>query len=121
GGRSSTAGARRLFARRAFVAAELALALPLLVVGGLAGLGAVKMTMGSQGYEPSGVESMSVALADKPYAQPDRRRQFAEQLLERARAIPAVREAATINVMPTSTATTTRAIDVEGHPPAQAN
>src|SRR4029453_11468000 len=81
GGRSSTTGARRLFARRAFVAAELALALPLLVVGGFAGLGALKMTMGSQGYDPSGVESMSLALPDKPYAKPDSRQQFAEQLI----------------------------------------
>lgn len=121
GGRSSTVGKRRLLARRVFVAAELALALPLLVVGALTGLGAMKMSTGWQGYDPSGVESMSVALPDGPYARPDTRRQFAEQLIDRARVLPGVRAVATINVVPTTTASVMRAIDIDGQPPRESN
>ena len=62
GGRSSTG---RQLLRRGIVAAEIAIALPLLVAAGLGVIGTNRFLNGPQGYDPDGVLTMKLVLPDR--------------------------------------------------------
>ena len=115
GGRGTAAGAR-IRLRRGLVVGEMALALPLLVSCGLSALAVNRFTNGPMGFDPDRVLSMSVVLANVSYGTPIQRKQFAEQAVERLRALPGAQSAAAINVPPAVGGNSGRAIEIDGRP-----
>ena len=116
GGRGSTTGRSRQRLRRALVVAEIALALPLLVASGLGTIGARRFIDGTQGYNPDGLLTMRVGLPDARYANPETRRRFTADTIERLARLPGVSGAAAMNVLPAGGNNVTRVIEVDGRP-----
>jgi putative ABC transport system permease protein len=116
GGRSSTAGAGRLRFRRALVAAEMALALPLLVASALSILTVHRFLYGPQGYEPNQLLTLQAVLASGRYTDGAAYRQFATASVDRLARIPGVQGAAAINIMPAGGNNSGRSIEIDGRP-----
>jgi putative ABC transport system permease protein len=116
GGRSATAGVGRSRLRRALVVAQIALVLPLLVMSGLAAIGAYRFANGPQGYEPDGVARMKMRLPVATYADAAARRQFTERLLEASAGMPGATFVATTSVTPSATSNQRRELLVDGRP-----
>jgi putative ABC transport system permease protein len=115
GGRTTTG---RQLLRRAIVVAEMSIALPLLVAAGLGVLGTHRLLNGPQGYDPDGMLSMKLVLPERTYQDDGARRRFVERAMDAIRSVPGVEHAAVINNPPASGSNSTRAIDIDGHPPA---
>jgi putative ABC transport system permease protein len=115
GGRTSSG---RQTVRRAIVVLEIAIALPLLVAAGLGVLGTRQFLDGPQGYDPDGLLTMKLILADRAYPDDAARRLFVAKTIETFRQIAGVERVAAINNMPTSGSNSSRAIEIDGHPPA---
>jgi putative ABC transport system permease protein len=115
GGRTATG---RQLLRRAIVVAEMSIALPLLVAAGLGVLGTHRFLNGPQGYNPDALLTMKLILPDRNYPDAAARRRFVEQALEALNALPGVERAAAINNPPASGSGGSRAIEIDGHPPA---
>lgn len=99
GGRS-TASARRRRMLSGLVAAEVALAVGLLVVGGLSMLDAWRVGRIDPGFTAEGVTVYSVSLPRSRYPDDPARLAFTEDYLTRLGALPDVRDAAVANVLP---------------------
>ena len=113
GGRSSTG---RQLLRRGIVAAEIAIALPLLVAAGLGVIGTTRFLNGPQGYDPDGVLTMKLVLPDRIYHAPDAQRRFVEKALEALSGVSGVERAAVINNPPATGGNSSRAIEIDGRP-----
>jgi ABC-type antimicrobial peptide transport system, permease component len=107
--------------RRAIVVVEIAIALPLLVAAGLGVAGTYKFLNGPQGYDPDGLLTMKLILPDRGYPDDSARRQFVTRTIEAFRQVAGVEQVAAINNMPTSGSSSSRAIEIDGHPPADPN
>jgi putative ABC transport system permease protein len=118
GGRTAT-GRQRL--RRAIVILEMAIALPLLVAAGLGVIGTQRFLTGPQGYDPDGLLTMKLILPGRTYPDASARRLFVTKTIEELHRIAGVEQVAAINNMPTSGSNSSRAIEIEGHPAADAN
>jgi putative ABC transport system permease protein len=116
GGRSMTAGGNRIRLRRGLVVAEMALALPLLVASALSAVSVNRFLNGPQGYNPDGVLSMSVALADGKYHDEQSQRRFATDTVASLRNIPGVQYAAAVNIPPSVGSNSSRQIEIDGRP-----
>jgi predicted permease len=86
--------------RRAFVAAEFAIALVLLVGAGLMARSFVALQRIDPGFDPRGVVTMGVSVAGTRQAEPGRRQILYREILERFAAIPGVKAAGAINHVP---------------------
>jgi putative ABC transport system permease protein len=117
GSRGATAGRNRQWIRRALVAGQVALALPLLVASTLSALGAQRFLLGAQGYEPRGLLTMHAELPSVIYESPESRRRFVENVTAKLREMPGVESVGIVNVLPTSGGNAGRAITIEGAPP----
>lgn len=100
GGRSGGMGASRDRLRGILVAAEVALALLLLVGSGLLIRSALAIDAVNPGFEPAGVISARVALPRDEYLEGPRVVQSLERMVERTRAIPGVTHAAVTSQVP---------------------
>jgi putative ABC transport system permease protein len=104
--------------RRVLVTAEVALALMLLTGGGLLLQTFVKLQAADLGFDPHGV---LVGFVNPPraggYDTMAKQRAFYDQVLERASALPGVRQAALASVLPLSGDSDT-SFAIEGRPPA---
>ncbi|HSB12527.1 MAG TPA: ABC transporter permease [Blastocatellia bacterium] len=98
GGRGSTAGRHRV--RGVLVAAEVALALVLLVGAGLMIRSIVLLKQVAPGLDPHNVLLMDIPLASAKYEEPAAIRTFFRQLIERAESAPLVQAAAIANDLP---------------------
>ena len=114
GGRTATG---RQFLRRAIVVAQMSIALPLLVAAGLGVAGTFRFLNGPQGYDPDGLLTMKLVLPERTYPDAAARRQFVVQAMDKLNAIPGVDRAVVINNMPSSGGNSSRAIEIDGHPP----
>jgi putative ABC transport system permease protein len=114
GTRSVTAGLTRSRLRRVLVVAEVAIALPLLVISGLAALGAHRFASGPQGYAPDGALRLRMILPEATYPDEPARRQFVERLLERVAADPRVAQAATSSILPSTPSNQSRELTIDG-------
>src|SRR5690606_16300534 len=83
--------------RSAFVAAQFALALVLLVGSGLLMRSFLNLRAVDPGFEPQGVLSVSLNLPRDRYPDAEARRAFHRELLEAAAALPGVQSVGTIN------------------------
>ena len=86
--------------RRAFVAAEVALAIVLLVGAGLMLRSFLGLRAADPGFDPRGVVTLEVSVAGTRQAEPGRREVLYRQILERFRGLPGVRAAGAINHVP---------------------
>ncbi len=99
----------------ALVATEIALAVVLLVGGGLLIKSLVRLLQVNVGFDPQNVLTMTLALPANKYSEPIRRVNFHEQLRERLESLPGVRAVGTVNILPLILGNTTR-FNVEGDP-----
>jgi putative ABC transport system permease protein len=100
GSRGATAGRLRLRMRGALMVVEVALALVLLVGAGLLMRSFGNLTNVELGVDPRGVVVALVSLPERKYPDADRRRAIFAELVERARAIPQVTDAALATDLP---------------------
>ena len=69
---------------------------------------------GTFGFDKHNLLSARIVLPERPYADPERRQQFVDRVLERVRAIPAVAQASMVSNLPYGGNNTTREFLPEG-------
>ena len=100
GGRSATEGAQGLRLRSFLVASEVALSAVLLITAGLLLHSFVRLLHIDKGFETTHVLAADVMLPGTRYPDNKTRTLFYERLLLKARAIPGVRAAGVVSVLP---------------------
>jgi putative ABC transport system permease protein len=117
GQKGAAGGLRRNRMRSLLVVAEVALSLVLLAGAGVMAHSFVAMLSADLGLRPEGVLTMQMSLPREGYEQNQRRIDFFEQLVARARALPGVKSAAVINFVPMSRdGTTSSNFRIDGQP-----
>jgi putative ABC transport system permease protein len=117
GARGATAGPGRARAQGLLVAAEVALALVLLIGAALLIESFRRLLETDLGFNPDRLLSMQISLPSAQYPDRGRQRAFYEQVLERVRALPGVESAAMADNLPIE-GSAQAPIAVEGRPPA---
>ncbi|HET9210155.1 MAG TPA: ABC transporter permease [Thermoanaerobaculia bacterium] len=100
GGRGGTVGRERLRVRSALVIVQVALALIMVVSAGLMVKSFWRLRSVDPGIDPSNVLTIRLSLPETEYKEPAKTARFVIQLLEKVRALPGVKAAATTNVLP---------------------
>jgi predicted permease len=100
GGRGGTSGRARHRARRALVAAQVALALVLVTGAGLLVQSFLRLRQVDPGFRPERLLTARIELSQLRYATNESARAFYRDLLERLRALPGVRQAAVARALP---------------------
>ena len=115
-GRSGMTGGARQRLRSALVVAQVALALILVAASGLLARSFARLRDVRPGFDPSGVIMARLVLPVASYKSYASVIQFDNQLLERVRALPGVRDAALSDLAPLTTDANTNVVSVEDHP-----
>ncbi len=118
--RGSTAGPRRARAQGFFVAAEVALALMLLVGATLLIQSFRRLSRVDLGLNPAGLLSLQITLPTAKYPDRAHQRAFFDQVLERVRVLPGVESAALVDYLPVQ-GSARAPFEVEGRPPVAQN
>jgi putative ABC transport system permease protein len=114
GGRTLTAGRRRAWGRALLAGSQIALTLALATAAGL-GIDAVsRVTRLDLGFTPDHLLMARLLVPDDPYGDPERRRQFAGDVLARLSSVPSVRAAAVSSAVPHGFMMTSRSFMKEG-------
>jgi putative ABC transport system permease protein len=100
GGGRATASGRRRRLLSGLVAAEVALAVGLLVVGGLSMLDAYRVGRIDPGFTVEGITTYRIRLPQSRYSDGDTRTAFVEGYLQGLSGLPGVEHAAIANVLP---------------------
>src|SRR5271163_1663446 len=117
GSRGSTAGPGQHRLRGALVAAEIALAMLLLVGSGLLLRSFSRLQELPPGFRPDHLLVADIPLSLTAYAKPEDRYQFFDRLVERARTLPGVRSAAAASFLPVSGGGSIIHFNITGRPP----
>jgi putative ABC transport system permease protein len=115
GGRSSRGRGRHRL-RNLLVAAEVSLAVVLLIGASLMVFGFGNLVNAATSMEPASLLTFRLALTDAKYKDPIQRRAFYNQVLERVAAIPGVRSAVGATALPYSDHSSWRGLLIEGRP-----
>lgn len=118
GARGIVGGSGAARARDTLVAAQVAIALVLLFGAGLFVNSFLRLERLFLGFDPHNLLSMRIELKGPQYASPEKRTQFYESLLERARALPGIRAAVAANEIPLTSGYDTRFVIVGKARPA---
>ncbi len=111
---------RRWF--NAFIVAEIAIALTLLICGGLMMQSFQRLQHLDLGFRPDNLLTMKMVLPDSKYSQYRQRIAFTDEVLERVRALPGVVSTGTTTNIPLEREIAYDAVfKVEGRPPANPN
>ena len=102
GTRGTTTGPERLRLQRLLVVGQLALSLFLLVGAGLFVEGFLEEVRASVGFDSHNLLTASVSLRGLPYLEPQRQKQFFEDVLRRIATLPGVESAALTTDLPFS-------------------
>jgi predicted permease len=102
--------------RGAFVVAQLALTLVLLIGAGLMTRSFVRLVNVPLGFNQKNVLTLRVELPRSRYANGEQRKQFFAQLLERVKAIPGIQAAGAISQLPLSGYSMMGRFTIEGQP-----
>ncbi len=116
GARGSTDGGRRSLARRSLVVSEVALALMLLIGGGLLVRSFLHLSSVDPGFNPHNVLTMNISLAGSEHSSGAQRAAFFSQLMDRVKALPGVEAASAINHLPLGGDVWTLGLKIEGRP-----
>ena len=114
GGRNASAGTGHRL-RSALVVSEIALAVVLLVGGGLMVKSLLRLLESNIGFNPQNVLTMTIVLPAGKYTEANRQVAFFDELKERIKALPGVSDAGTVDLLPLQAGNTTR-VNVEGDP-----
>jgi putative ABC transport system permease protein len=117
GGRSSTGGANRLQLRSLLVIAEVALALLLLTSAGLLARSFLVLQGVDPGFNPQGLVTTKISLAEINYPKPQQQIAFFQNTLDRLRALPGVKAASVVAAMPLSGSNIMLGFTIQEHPP----
>jgi putative ABC transport system permease protein len=115
-GRSYTGSPRSRRARGAFVVAEVALALVLLVGAGLLMKSFLRLQAINPGFAPQNVLTMRVLLPRTKYPDDAKKVAFFRQAVERMRTLPGVVSAATVDTVPFAGLGSATSFAIEGQP-----
>ena len=99
-GRGSTAGPRARRVRSAFIIAEVALALVLLVGAGLMIKSLARLQSVDPGFDPKNLLTMRVLLPQSKYREEPKRIAFFREAVERVGRLPGVSSAAVVSALP---------------------
>jgi putative ABC transport system permease protein len=110
------AGDRRNGIRRFLAASQVALALVVLIATGLLGRSFLRLRQVNPGFDPQGVLAASVALPSAKYQSEAATVQGISRILNNLAAIPGVRSAAAVSVVPLSGDFDTTAFVMQGRP-----
>jgi putative ABC transport system permease protein len=99
-GRGSTAGARRQRVRNLLIVSEVALALVLLIGGGLMIRSFWALQQVNPGFDPDNALAVSLSLPPAKYPQEAQQLSFYDQLLKKVSALPGVQSVGGTNVLP---------------------
>ncbi|HEV2687879.1 MAG TPA: ABC transporter permease [Bryobacteraceae bacterium] len=116
GGRSGSAGGRGARFRNALVISEFALALVLLIGAGLMLRTFLALNATESGMSTRGVLVMSVSVPDGKYANSSMWQRFYEPALAQIRALPGVRAAGMISLLPLQTWGTNGTFGIDSRP-----
>jgi len=100
GARSSSASVRQVRTRNALLAGQLTMTLVLMAAAGLFVTSFVRLTHVPLGFTPDDLAAAGISLSGTRYAGDAPRREFATRLLDRARAVPGVSDAAIGSSLP---------------------
>ena len=120
GSRGGTTGARQRRAFGALVAVQFALAIVLLVAGGLLVRSFTRLMAVDPGFRAERVLTLSTSLPSSAYQRGSSIRSFYQQLLERVDRLPGIAASAVATDLPLSVRER-RAFTIEGQPPASAD
>jgi putative ABC transport system permease protein len=116
GGRSNTGSRARVRMRGALVAAELALAMVLLVGAALLGRSFAQLLSVEPGFRPEGAATVRFTLPRARYAEEAQQRQFYRSVFDRVAQIPGVQAAGTIWYLPMSGEKSATDFRIDGRP-----
>ncbi|HKG46995.1 MAG TPA: ABC transporter permease [Pyrinomonadaceae bacterium] len=102
GAKTATSSGSSQFWRDALVVAEVALGLVLLIGAGLMMRSFASLTNINPGFDPSNVLTARITLSGAAYEDPESRKRYVSQTLERLKALPGVENAAFVAPMPFS-------------------
>jgi len=114
GGRSSSVGKARQRFRNVLVAAEVALAVVLLVGASLMVRGFQTVVKNGAALEPSTLLTMRLAITNNKYPEKYMAAEFYRKVLESLQALPSVRSAVAVSALPYSDHSDGRALLIEG-------
>ena len=117
GARGAAGGGAGHRARRALIVAEIAVALVLVVTGGLLLRSLLALQRTDLGFDPHGVLVGAVGIPVAKYRTPEERLAFQDRLLERVSALPGVTTAALSSIVPLDGGDSDRNFVIEGMPP----
>jgi putative ABC transport system permease protein len=120
GGKGVGSGGRHRL-RGLLVMGEIAVALVLLVGAGLMVKSLYRLQQVEPGFNPSHALTMRLALPEAKYPEPQRQRDFFDQLLNQIAALPGVKAAGAINFLPLSGTGNQRSFLIEGKPEPKLN
>lgn len=103
--------------RSALIVSEVALSLMLLVGAGLLINSFVRLLRTNAGFNPDGVLAMDIPLSRTKYTKPEQRSAAFQQLLERLKTVPGVRDVSLVSNVPLSDFDIELSFNVEGRPP----
>jgi putative ABC transport system permease protein len=116
GGRGGTAGRARNRLRNMLVAAEVGLAVVLLVGAGLMVRGFRAQLRSGEALEPRTLLTMQIGLTASKYKEQHRVTEFYQQVLARTAALPGVRSATAVTAIPYTDHSSGRMFVIEGRP-----
>ena len=116
-----SAGIARRQIRNLLVIGEVALALFLLVASVLIVRSFIRLADANPGFDVRNVLAMQISLPPSKYAEDWRRRAFAQQLIERVKALPGVESAAEVTPLPLSGDGRQAPFIIEGAPVVASN
>jgi putative ABC transport system permease protein len=117
GSRGSTGGPGQHRVRSVLVAAEIALAMLLLVGAGLLLQSFSHLQEVPPGFQPDHLLIADIPLSQAAYAKPEQRFQFFDRLVERAKSLPGVRTAGAATFLPVSGGGSVIHFNIAGRPP----
>jgi len=117
--RGSSTGRSRVNARRLLVVSEVALAVMLVIGGGLMIRSFAHLRAVDPGFSADNVLTMTISLAGSAHSTPSQRTAFFTELLQRVDALPGVQAASAINHLPLSGDVWTLSVNIEGRPAPQ--
>jgi putative ABC transport system permease protein len=116
GAKGATEGVERKRTRSILIAAEVALALILLVGAGLMARTMLALSAVRPGFSVESVAVATVSLAGTPHAAPDARHAAYDRVAERLAALPGVRSVSAINHLPLAGDVWTLGYTIDGRP-----
>jgi putative ABC transport system permease protein len=117
GGRGSSSGRTKRHLRTALVAAEMGLAVMLLVGAGLMVRGFRAMVSAGEELQPSTLLTLRLGITEDKYKEPRQVAAFYREVLDKTGALPGVRSAAAARAMPYTEHSSSRIFSIEGRAP----